>query len=310
MRSVAILTLGVLAACAAKPGASTEWTQIQRDRLERLHAVRRPDAALAGVLGHAPQAGGQDPRHIDQREPQLPGAGPRPFRGPLLATSVALGFGNVAARIDGTRLDDRADARFLAVGLDAGTGAGLETKLWSSETELFLGQRINDGVVPADAAANLTGVDAFPHVWFSALDGALRVPVRLGVFADWQHLDHERAGVDREWIGIGPRLVIEPTWRLLSGQRAALDLVGRLGGDVGAACFGETFVGGDDRDLTVRWGGEAGLSLRALLGAMHAELGYHVQHTWYGPIDSDLFGDRARTELQRQQVFIGFGLTY
>ncbi|MFY9341550.1 MAG: hypothetical protein WAT39_03615, partial [Planctomycetota bacterium] len=234
----------------------------------------------------------------------------RPFRGPLLAAHANVGFGDVAAKVDGTLLRDRADARFLELGIEAGTGAGLHANLWNSEAELFAGRRINDGVAPAAADGSLAGVDAFPHQRWDLLDGTLRLPVRLGVFGDWQNLRHERAGVEREWIGAGPRLILEPTWRLLGDARTGLDLVGRVGGDVGGAWFKERFRGGDDRDFTVRWSGEAGLGLRGLAGHWQADLGYRLRHTTFGPTDSDLFGDRHRTLLQHQQVFVGVGVTW
>ena len=46
------------------------------------------------------------------------------------------------------------------------------------------------------------------------------------------------------------------------------------------------------------------------LGGCFAELGCRWQHTWIGGIESDLYGDRSRTDLQREQVFLGFGITY
>lgn len=309
MRACSLLAAAALAACATAPG-DPGWSQIQRERLERLHAPRQPEAALAAVLRQAPRAHQQDPRHIDQREPLAPGTGPRPFHAPTLTATAALGVGTVGVRIAGSPLDDRADATFLHLRLDSSQGVGLHLLATSSDTDLFEGKRINDGMQPARADAGLSGLDAFPHARWSVRDGAFRMPIRAGLFADWQQLDHDPAGVQRDWQSVGPRVVLEPTLALLRESGTSLDLVGHLGGDVGAAWFHESFHGGDDRDATCRWSGEVGLGLRALFGGMNAELGYRLQHTTFGAIDSDLFGDHSRSELQRQQLFLGFGISY
>jgi hypothetical protein len=310
MRHLALLAAAAtFAACASDPPSA--WTRIQRDRMERLHAPRDADAALAQVLRDAPAAAAaQEPRHIDQREPAAPGAGPRPYRVPLWTASARYGIGQVAVRVDGTRLDDRADAAFYGLGIDSSGGAGLQLALGTSDPELFAGQRINDGIAPAAADASLLAVDAFPHARVMLVDRDFRLPLRVGVFADWQQLEHERAGVQREWLGLGPRLALEPTVRLAGDRDRALDLVGHLAADVGGAWFQERFHRGDDRDETVRWSGEVGLGLRALLGSVHVDFGYRLQHIGYGAIDSELFGDRSSTELQQQQLFFGFGVTY
>lgn len=308
MRASLVLAAACLAACAAPPDST--WARIQRDRLERLHAPRLPDAAVAQAVQQAPRAASQDPRHLDQREPASPGTGPRPFRGPLLSVQATAGVGDVAVRVAGTQLDDRTPAHFFAAGLDTGTGAGLRMNVISSDAGLFEGRRINDGIAPADADASRFGFDVFPHLRTATGTGALRVPVRFGVFADWQQLEHERAGVHRQWLAIGPRLLLEPTWRLAGNASRALDLFGEVGGDCGPAWFDESFHGGGDRDTTFRVSGDLGIGLRALFGTVHAEAGYRLQHTLYGATEGDLWGDRSRTEFQSQQLFLGFGLTY
>ncbi len=305
MRRLSLLSFAVFAACAANANSPDDWSRIQRDRLERLHAVRKPATALQATIAQTPGAAPQDPVHIDQREPQA-----RAFRAPLLALHAAFGYGQVAADVAGTSLDDRTDAHVVMLGVDAGTGAGLHADFITSEPQLFAGVRINDGDAPAAAEASITGGSVFPHLrWHGAL-GGLRLPVRAGLGVDWQNLRHERAGVAREWLAVGPKLVVEPTLRLFGNSANALDLVGHLGGDVGAAWFREEFHGGDDRDSTLRWAGEAGLGLRALSGNWQLDLGYRLQHATFGAIDSDLYGSRDRTELQRQLVFIGCGVTF
>jgi hypothetical protein len=326
MRCATLLAVPLFAACAVEPGASDAWSRIQRDRLERLHAPRRPDAALTAVIAGAPATAGsraaqpqqpqqpQQPGHIDQREPAAPGTGPRPFQAPVFSASLAVGAGSVGVRMPGLGLDDRADARTARLELETGGGAALHASVTAGETELFPAERISDGTMPAPADASLLIADAFPHLRVDTIDrdrgGRFRLPLRLGAFADWRHLDHELANVDRQWLGLGPRVVAEPTWRAVAGGRFAVDVVGSLGGDAGIAFFRERFPAGDDRDTTVRWGGEAGLTLRVLFDGAHAEVGYRVQHTVYGPTDGDLFGDQHRTEQQLQQVFVGFGLTF
>jgi hypothetical protein len=132
----------------------------------------------------------------------------------------------------------------------------------------------------------------------------------LGAFCDWQRLDHEPAGVRREFLGLGPRLQLEPTWRLWLDGNDGVELFARVGGDVGANWFTETFQGGDDRATTWRAAADGSAGLRGRWGSCFAELGYRWQHTWIGSLESDLYGDRSRTDLQREQVFLGFGLTY
>jgi hypothetical protein len=309
MRSLVLLSTVALTACAGSPDS---WHEVQRDRLQRLHEPRPEADAVAAVIAATPSATGQDARKIDQREPGRAGQGPRRYRSPLQPLSVraTVGVGNVAARVRGTRLDDRADARFLGVSVDAGNGAAVHADLWSSDKELFAGRRINDGVEPADADAALSGIDLFPHVRLDPFAGAFTMPVRLGAFADWQRLDHASAGVEREWLSFGPRVVLEPTLRLLGDEADSLSLFLRLGGDVGASWFAESFRNGDDRDGTLRLGGELGGGLRGKFGSLQLEAGYRVQHARIDGTDTSLLGDRDGSELQRQQVFVGFGWIY
>jgi len=353
MRPAAILSLAVVAVLAGcttstTPSASSEWLEIQGQRLGRAHAPPTSDEALAEVLARAPMHdlaivsladeplndGGaaalaeviesaptfqdpaepkpQDPQQpkLDQRLPQRPDRGPRSFRHPWqpLVATVDYGLGEVMARSDGTRLNDRADATFARVRIDSGTGAALHAEWWGSEQELFDDMLINDGVTPKKANAELGGADVFPHLRFDNSGDNWTMPVRVGLFADWHQLDHQLARVEREWLSFGPRLVAEPTYRLFEGNDSSLHLFSRIGVDAGAAWFSEEFRGGDDRDFLPRWGGELGAGLRGEFGAWHVELGYRLHHTMYGETQGDLFGRPGRTELQRQQFYLGVGI--
>jgi len=323
MRSFLLLALAVLGACSAPPEEpDAEWTRLQQERLQRMYAARRPDAALEGVRQHDPREDLAEPRHIDQIEPPSRRTGatagkqdsgrpdPRPFHAPSATTNVAIGAGTIGVRVHGSLLDDSVDATFLHAAVETTGGAGLHVDAWSSDGDLFAGLRINDGVDPAAADTTVSGVDVFPHLVFAPVVDDFRLPLRAGVFVDWQSLDHHEAVVEREFLSIGPRVLFEPAWSLLGDGRDVLDLVLRAGGDAGVAWFSEEFVGGDDRDTTARLGGEAGASLRARIGALQAEVGYRLQHTAFGAVDSDLFGRAARTDVQRQQVFVGFGVTW
>lgn len=309
MRCPLLLALTLLPACATTD-AGAEWAAIQRGRLERMHAPRTAEATALRVRQQDP-SGGVRPK-LDQREPQRADQGPRPFRSSLqpLRADVQVGAGNVAARVAGTQLDDRADAWFTRASVDVATGSSIVAEVWSSDGDLFAGRRINDGVEPKPADASFAGVSLFPHLHFETTSGMFRMPVRIGAFADWQRLDHQRARVERDFLAIGPRIVLEPTLRLVDADGARLDLFTRLGGDFGAAWFEESFRGGEASDSTVRWGGELTGGLRLDLGALRGEVGYSVQHAVYGDIDGDLLGARHRTDLQRQQWFLGFGITY
>lgn len=308
MRRPLLLALTLLPACATTD-ADAEWAAIQRGRLERMHAPRTADATALRVRQQDPR-GGVRPK-LDQREPQRVDQGPRAFRSSLqpLRADVQVGAGNVAARVDGTQLDDRADAWFTRASVDVATGSGIVAELWSSDGDLFAGRRINDGVEPKAADARLGGVSLFPHLHLEPVSGVFRMPVRLGAFVDWQRLDHDPARVERDFLSIGPRVLLEPTLRLLDGD-VQFELFTRLGGDVGAAWFEESFRGGEARDATVRFGGELTGGLRLGVGALRGELGYSVQHAHYGDVDGDLLGADRGVDLQRQQVFVGFGFTY
>lgn len=310
MRIPVPLLLASLTACAAPaPGVDPEWRAIQAERLQRLHAPRDADRVVAALLAQDPQPANARREHIDQREP----VGMRRFHKPLPRwfAHATVGAGNVAVRSNGTQLDDRADAGFLRVGLESGIGAGLHAELWSSDSDLFEGRRINDGVTPAAADASLFGIQLYPHLRLPDVEyGAFSMPVRLGLYGDWQRLDHQDAHVEREWLSLGPRLLLEPTLRLLGDDTSRLELVGRAAGDIGPAWFAEEFRGGDDRDVTTRWSVECGLGLRGHMGRMQAEIGYDLHHTVLGGTDTDLLGDRSSTELQRQQFFFGLGLRF
>lgn len=324
MRTPVPLALLLLAACASPgtPGVDPEWNEIQQRRFERLREPRHPSAAVIALLGRAPRDLTQEPKpasvqrdkpHLDQMLPAAVGVGPRPFVTPLqpLIVRAEVGLGNVAASSKHSLLDDRTKASFVRVGVDAGTGAAVHAEAWTSDNDLFAGTMINDGVAPASASATLRGVEVFPHMRFDAVeDGRFSMPIRAGLYADWQTVDHARASVEREWLSLGPRIVFEPTWRLFGDEHARLDVVGRIGGEVGPTWFSEAYRGGDDRDVTSRWSGDIGASLRGHAGRLQAELGYGLHHTVIGHTETDLFGSHSRTELQRQQAFFGLGIRF
>lgn len=331
MRPAPILSLAVLAALTACSSTSGDWRAIQRDRIDQLHRGRTPMLALREVLRAAPgtvaladeeapmpapepvaiaQRVPQD--HLDQRLPPVEGQGPRPFghRWQPLTVTVDVGVGTASADVSGSRLDDRADAAMARVRVDSGPGGALHAEMWSSDENAFAGTFVNDGVTPAVANAELSGFDVFPHIRFDEQLGDVRVPVRLGMFGDWQQIDHQRARVERDFISFGPRVVAEPTWRLLDDDDRRIELYGRAGVDVGAAWFAEEFRNGSSHDTTIRWGGELGAGVRGTFGRLHAELGYRLNSTWFGGLEGDLYGDPSTTQLERQQLFLGFGLTY
>jgi hypothetical protein len=254
----------------------------------------------------------QSPSHTAQRPPERAVDGLRPFRlrwQPLKVT-LNYGVGDIMVRSNNGRLNDRTGAMFARAMLDGGHGAGLHAEWWNSDANLFSGKFMSDGVAPNVADAELGGVDLFPHARFEYQYGDWNVPVRIGLFADWQQLDHQQARVEREWLSFGPRILVEPTQMLLQSDTGSLHLFARIGVDIGAAWFSEEFRNGDDKDMTPRWAGEIGGGLRGTYGAWHAELSYRLHHTTYGETQGDLFGNPGRTELQRQQVFFGIGYTY
>jgi len=328
MRLAATISLFVVSpfmACSTSTSAE-RWRDIQSQRLQRAHMPMTGKEAVDKSLELAPYYQhslawasrriqqpdrSQDPK-LDQRMPGGPASGPRRFRYAWQPFSATLdyGVGDVMFRADGTRLDGRADADFARLRIDSGTGAALHVDWSSSEGQLFDDIFINDGVDAKSAQAQLGGVDVFPHLRFDHEVGDWRIPLRVGLFADWQKLDHQQALVEREWLSFGPRLMLEPTWDLLAGQDLSLSLVTRLGGNAGAAWFCEEFRNGDDRDVLARVGGEVGAGLRAQSGDWSLEVGYRLRHTLYGETQSDLFGDVSDTEMQQRQVFISFGVNF
>ena len=103
-------------------------------------------------------------------------------------------------RADGTRYGDRTHATFVRARLDSGQGTALHAEFWGSDSDLFAGKFMSDGVAPKVADAQLGGIDVFPHVRFDNQFGNWSVPVRVGLFGDWSRLDHQQARVKREWL--------------------------------------------------------------------------------------------------------------
>lgn len=323
-----LLLLATLAACSSTPPAASDWTTVQRDRLLRLYQVRDPAAALA-ELRHQDPAGsaGQDPRpagqdrgqaepaaarkHLDQILPEVPG--PRailPHR-PTMAVSLDAGLGKQQVTIHGSRLDDRAEAvstRLLIDGAVANAhGPALQLRALASDDTLFDGERISDGFAPADADARVHGLEAFPHLRVRVTEpGDLAVLLRAGLFVDWLQLDHRAADVQRSWLTIGPRLGVEPRLLLLGEDDHRLEAFLRLGADLGLARFEEDFRGHSSSDYVLRGAGAAGVGVRYQFGRLGAELGYEIEHAWYGGVTSDLLGEDRRTETGHQRAFLGF----
>ncbi|MFK7740259.1 MAG: hypothetical protein AB8H80_08040 [Planctomycetota bacterium] len=294
-----------------RSGALRTWPANAAHRSSDPAAVAASLAKTQPAPAAAPEAH-QDPERgskLDQRLPDPVRSGPRRYQRSFRATLDA-GFGNIMFRADDTPFDDRTEALFARLRLDSAKGAGLHAEWWGSNDDLFRSRLMNDGIDPQRANAQLGGFDVFPHLRFDSHSGAWSLPIRLGLYTGWQQLDHETSRVDRQWLSAGPRIVIEPTLTLLSGDDASLQLFTRFGGDAGAVMFTEEFRNGSDRDFLPRLSGELGGGLRGEFGSLHAELGYRLNHTVMGQTDTDLFGEVDRTEVQRQQVFFGMGLTY
>src|SRR5688572_10477064 len=97
----------LLCACgSAWPGNDPAWNRIQQERLDRLHQVRDPDAALAAVLGREPPAPPQEPKPATapRGDPPAPAPAARSFRHavPDWVVYGAYGVGEVSAHVKGT----------------------------------------------------------------------------------------------------------------------------------------------------------------------------------------------------------------
>ncbi|HEB53335.1 MAG TPA: hypothetical protein ENI87_08785 [bacterium] len=317
MRSASILSLALLAALTGCAGPSS-FRELRGERLDRVHSPRLPEVVLLEVIANAPAVQGEpagevpQDRHIDQRLPVAVDRGPKPIRERWqpLAIGVRAGVGDVMVRAAGTGLNDRSGASFVETRLDTGPGAGLEAGWWDGDGDLFAGRFLNDGVEPKRANARLGGASLFPHVRLDAALGDAAVPVRVGLSADWQRLDHQAARVKREWLAFGPRVVAEPAWTVHADGSANVQVFTLVGGDLGPTWFSEEYRNGDGHDSTWRFSGEVGAGVRAAFGAWQAEVGYRLRHSWVGGTDTSLFGSADSTELQQQQVFLGFRRTF
>ncbi|MBM4061480.1 MAG: hypothetical protein FJ265_10365 [Planctomycetes bacterium] len=309
------LLLLSLAACAAGPASAERWAEVQRDRLLRLHAPRDHAATLAALRAQQPVPQGPERArpHLDQIEP----ARPRPIvqSARPLRLSAAVAGGSVRTSVPGTQLRDRTNAAALQLGIDgtatARRGAGLQLRALSSDDDLFLGRFVNDGVEPRRADAELRGLSAFPHLrWEVDAAGDLAVTARAGLLADWLEFDHWQADVHRSWLSIGPAVAVEPRCRVFGDAAAHLDTFVRARADAGAAWLQERHRGGSDRDATARWSAGAGVGLAGTVGSFTAELAYEFQHLGFARTDTDLYGDRARTSVQQQWLWLGCAVTF
>lgn len=323
MRSpaAALLSLACLAACTSVPPAGATdpqlaWRDLQRERMARLLQPRDPVAALAALRAQDPRAQQPAPRrYIDQVEPL--GVGPRRILGDDGSVLVRLdaGVGSMALKVPGSVLDDRAGAASVRLSIDAASqterGASLRLRAAASDDDLLANARISDGAAPALATATLRSFDAFPHARFdTCADGTFLLPVRAGLFVDRFELDHHDAGLERSWLSVGPRLVLEPRWRLCGDARHGLAAKGSFGGDFGVTWFGEKWHGGQDRDVTVRGALGAGAGLEYTCERLSVELGYEFDQAWFGGIDTELYQDHSRTEAVQQRWFLGFGARF
>jgi hypothetical protein len=315
-----LLLSGTLAGCSAlTPSASLDpqaaWRRVQ---LERLLARSAAEPAPAGhaLAGNPPPAAASDApqeprRHLDQQEPPLP-LGERGYAPPPADLSVGVvgGVGSVAFRAPGSRLDDRAPAARVQVHIDlepdAAEGSGLWLVAASTDSSLFRGTLINDGIEPQQADASWRDYGLFPHSrWRTRFGERLQVDWRLGLDFDFAAVEHRFAEVERRWWSLGPRFVAEPKWRLLGSADRRLDLVGRFGVTVAATHFSESTLLGSDAAVTGRWSGTAGLGLRYRVGPLTAELGYEWSPSGYLPTDTEVFGDRS---VRMSQQWLQLGL--
>jgi opacity protein-like surface antigen len=289
--------------------------------------------ADADVGGSAPAAAPQEPQpapprrppHIDDVEPPratgsgaAASEGPRPFS-PLqqgaadpIELSLAIGIGRFEFRSSGERYDSRTDAVTFRVNAEPlRDGAGVELSGFLTDSTLFAGRTIHDGTSVVKADAQAFGIDMYPHVALQLDEGGpVRVPLRIGAFVDWLQLDHDAGGLDRTWFGFGARAQVLPELRLMERNARSLDLVGRLGGDLGGTWFHESFTTGDDSASTSRFGVEVGIGIRYRTGGLILDAGYrwilrHIGHT-----DTDLFGNVDGTETRLQELFLGIGGTF
>ncbi|GAB4153668.1 MAG: hypothetical protein Fur0037_22460 [Planctomycetota bacterium] len=267
---------------------------------------RRPgEKAIDDVVpaAHARGVGYRDAMGF--REPSAESA-------PERRIEVEVGVGEFGFDAKDTQFHDRTGAMDLSVVVsparERAVGAGVRLDGFASADDLFHGETIYNGEAQKPADATAYGLGMFPHAALHpGLGDRMDMPVRLGLFVDWMQIHHQEADVRRNWFTFGPRIEVEPQYRIAGERDGGLSAFLRLTADYGGARFHETWTNGDDSAATARWMTDVGGGLRWHWGGIDGELGYRYRTLDLGRVDSDLWGgiDRARTH--QQGVFLSLG---
>ncbi len=188
------------------------------------------------------------------------GRAPLPFR-----LELALGGGNFEHETAGQPLlDDEVDGGYARIAFeyrgDENFGLGLRLEGSGSDDDLFLAS----GGSPAEASDG----ELFLHGTGFFGGDAIEVPLRFGLSLRGYTLD-DPTGADLSFASIGPRLEVEPDFRLLENDSCRWSLYARLGAFVGYTAI-ETDPATEDWTTTMT-GLDYGVGTR--LRFEHVELG-------------------------------------
>lgn len=340
-----LLALLLLPACSLAPPERDDPQALQRARLQQLFRhdmtaeapspVQHVRPSARWLHGRPLQQEPQQPqqpqppigrrpgeRAIDDVEPAVGGRQASGFRDAMgfrqdgershrevRVTAGATRFGFHAAD---TQLHD--DVQALQLAIDTApdpsvfADVGLRVDGFVTESDLFHGETVFNGLQQRPADATAYGIGMFPHAVLHPLQqGDFELPMRLGVFVDWMQLDHHDADVRRDWFWFGPRVELEPEYTFWRGARGSMSAFAHLGGDFGGSQFRETWANDDDSALGTRWRSEVGAGVRWQWRSLVGELSYRYRDTDLGGIDSDLFGGIRRVELRDQGLFLSIG---
>jgi hypothetical protein len=181
---------------------------------------------------------------------------------------AALGVGSMQHRTKGSPLDDRTDAAYLLLGVEAigpaGLGGGLRIESSGSDDDLFTGAPVGENSSAGDGELYLHGT--------YDLGGERPMPLRFGFFTRDYMLEGAISGSETEWLSSGLRFEFAPQLPLHRGDAVQLDLASRLGLGLGQTWI-ETSGSSETWDSTMT-AMDLGAALRADVGHAEFELGY------------------------------------
>lgn len=257
---VALLTLAALVAqdpppavggaVPRPPGAEPEPPPPSPDDVTSEDARREHDFAAAALA--------------DDRRRDSPGA-------PRWRCELAFGGGDFEHETVGApTLQDETGGGYFRLGFEylgpEDFGGGLRLEGTASDDDLFL--------ATAGSPAEIGDGELFLHGTGLFGDDAVRVPLRFGLSFRGYTID-DPTGADLTWASVGPRVELEPDFRLLGNEAVRWSLYGRLSGFAG-------FTAAESDPATEDWtttmvGVDVGVGTRLAFEHVQLGIGYLVR---------------------------------